>query len=84
MLRLLAVGQSNQQIADEFVISLNTVNRHVSNIYAKTGVANRAQAAVYAKEHGIVLCIFLTLSPDSVGAEAAQRRMRPSGPDGRR
>jgi two-component system, NarL family, response regulator LiaR len=54
VLRLLAVGQSNQQIADEFVISLNTVNRHVSNIYAKIDAENRAQAAVYAKEHGIV------------------------------
>jgi DNA-binding NarL/FixJ family response regulator len=54
VLRLLATGRSNQQIADELVISLNTANRHVSNIYAKTGAANRAQAAVYAKEHGVV------------------------------
>ena len=54
VLRLLARGDSNQQIADELVISINTVNRHVSNIYAKLGSANRAQAAVYAKEHGII------------------------------
>jgi DNA-binding CsgD family transcriptional regulator/pimeloyl-ACP methyl ester carboxylesterase len=54
VLRLLAQGKSNQQIADELVISLNTVRRHVSNVFDKTGVANRAQAAVYAKEHGIV------------------------------
>jgi DNA-binding CsgD family transcriptional regulator len=53
VLRLLAAGRSNQQIADELVISLNTVRRHVSNVFDKTGVTNRAQAAVYAKEHGI-------------------------------
>ena len=46
VLRLLASGKSNQAIADELVISLNTVRRHVSNIFDKTGSANRAQAAV--------------------------------------
>jgi DNA-binding NarL/FixJ family response regulator len=53
VLRLLAAGKSNAQIADELVISINTVNRHVSNIYAKTGAANRAEAATYAARHGI-------------------------------
>jgi DNA-binding CsgD family transcriptional regulator/pimeloyl-ACP methyl ester carboxylesterase len=53
VLRLLAAGRSNQQIADELVISLNTVRRHVSNIFDKTGAANRAQATAYAKDHGI-------------------------------
>jgi pimeloyl-ACP methyl ester carboxylesterase/DNA-binding CsgD family transcriptional regulator len=53
VLRLLAAGHSNQEIADELVISVNTVRRHASNIYDKTGVANRAQAAVYAKDHGL-------------------------------
>jgi DNA-binding CsgD family transcriptional regulator len=53
VLRLLAVGRSNQQIADELVISLNTVRRHVSNIFDKTGAANRAQATAYAKDHGL-------------------------------
>jgi DNA-binding NarL/FixJ family response regulator len=53
VLRLLAAGRSNQQIAAELFISLNTVTRHVSNIYAKTGVANRAQAAVYARDRGL-------------------------------
>lgn len=53
VLRLLAQGRSNQQIADELVISLNTVNRHVSNIYAKTGAANRAEAASYATRNGL-------------------------------
>jgi NarL family two-component system response regulator LiaR len=53
VLRLLAAGRSNQQIADELVISLNTVRRHVSNVFDKTGVANRAQAAIYARDHGL-------------------------------
>jgi DNA-binding CsgD family transcriptional regulator len=53
VLRLVAAGRSNQQIADQLVISLNTVRKHVSNIFAKTGAANRAQAAVYAKDHGL-------------------------------
>jgi len=53
VLRLLAAGRSNQQIADELVISLNTVRRHVSNVFDKTGVANRTEASVYARDHGI-------------------------------
>jgi len=48
VLRLLAAGKSNAQIADELVISQNTVIRHVSNIFAKIGAANRAEAAAYA------------------------------------
>ncbi len=44
VLRLIASGKSNQQIADELVISVNTVIRHVSNIFAKTGAANRTEA----------------------------------------
>jgi len=55
VLRLVASGRSNQEIADELVISLNTAIRHVSNIFAKTGVANRAEAATYATRHGLVV-----------------------------
>ena len=54
VLRLVAAGRSNQQIADELVISLNTVRRHVSNVFDKTGAANRVEAAAYARDHGIV------------------------------
>jgi DNA-binding CsgD family transcriptional regulator/pimeloyl-ACP methyl ester carboxylesterase len=53
VLRLLAEGKSNQEIADELVISRNTVRRHVSNVFDKTGVANRAQAVAYARDHGL-------------------------------
>jgi DNA-binding CsgD family transcriptional regulator len=54
VLRLVTAGRTNQQIADELVISLNTVARHVSNIFGKTGVANRAEAASYAHSRGLV------------------------------
>jgi len=55
VLRLIAGGRSNQEIADELVISINTVLRHVSNIFDKTGVANRAEAAAYATRQGLVV-----------------------------
>jgi pimeloyl-ACP methyl ester carboxylesterase/DNA-binding CsgD family transcriptional regulator len=51
VLSLLAAGKSNQEIADELVISLNTVKRHVSHIFDKTGSSSRAQAIVYARDH---------------------------------
>jgi DNA-binding NarL/FixJ family response regulator len=54
VLRLVAGGKSNAQIADELVISQNTVIRHVSNIFGKIGAANRAEAASYATRNGIV------------------------------
>jgi DNA-binding NarL/FixJ family response regulator len=48
-----STGRSNPQIAEELVISLNTVQRHVSNIYAKIEAPNRAAATAYALRHGI-------------------------------
>ena len=53
VLRLIAAGHSNRAIAQALYISPNTVLRHVSNIFTKTGVANRAQAAAYATRHGL-------------------------------
>jgi pimeloyl-ACP methyl ester carboxylesterase/DNA-binding CsgD family transcriptional regulator len=53
VLRLIAAGRSNQQIADALVISINTVARHVANILNKTGAANRTEAAVYARDKGL-------------------------------
>ena len=54
VLRLLAAGQSNREIADALCISLNTVATHVRNILAKTGAANRTEAAAYALRHGLL------------------------------
>jgi len=53
VLALIAVAKSNPQIALELALSINTVQRHVSNILAKTGLANRTEAAVYARDRGI-------------------------------
>jgi DNA-binding CsgD family transcriptional regulator len=53
VLRLIAAGRSNRAIAETLFISPNTVLRHVSNIFAKTGVANRAEAAAYATRKGL-------------------------------
>lgn len=50
VLRLLVKGASNQEIADTLIIALPTVKRHISNIYAKLGVASRTQAAARAQE----------------------------------
>ena len=52
VLHLLADGKSNQEIADELVLALNTVKKHVANILGKLGVSNRTQAVLVAKEKG--------------------------------
>jgi NarL family two-component system response regulator LiaR len=53
VLRLVARGLSNQQIADELVISEATVRSHVSNILGKLQLASRTQAALYALREGL-------------------------------
>ncbi len=53
VLRLIASGRSNQEIATELVISFNTVTNHVKNILGKTGCANRTEAAAYAIPRGL-------------------------------
>jgi LuxR family maltose regulon positive regulatory protein len=54
VLRLMCMGHSNQQIADEIIVSVNTVKKHTSNIYGKLGVRNRAQAVLRAREIELV------------------------------
>jgi predicted ATPase/DNA-binding CsgD family transcriptional regulator len=54
VLRLLTMGQTNIQIAEQLVISLSTVNTHVGSIYTKLGVTSRAAATRYAIEHHLV------------------------------
>jgi DNA-binding CsgD family transcriptional regulator len=48
VLRLIALGKSNRDIADTLCVSLSTVATHVRHILSKTGAANRTEAAVYA------------------------------------
>jgi NarL family two-component system response regulator LiaR len=54
VLKLIARGMSNNKIAEELVISENTVKGHVSNILSKLHLADRTEAAVYAWQEGIV------------------------------
>ena len=54
VLRLLAAGKTNQQIADDLVIAPSTAAKHVANILGKTGSSNRAEAATYANQQGLV------------------------------
>jgi NarL family two-component system response regulator LiaR len=53
VLRMVAQGKSNRQIADELVLSLGTVRAHLSNILAKLHLASRTQATLYALREGL-------------------------------
>jgi DNA-binding NarL/FixJ family response regulator len=53
VLALIAGGLTNTEIADRLVVSAATVKSHVNHIFAKAGVRDRAQAVVYAYEHGL-------------------------------
>ena len=64
VLRLLAAGESNKAIAAELVLSKRTVDRHVSNIFAKLQVSSRAAATAYAYEHRLVSEPFVSRRTD--------------------
>jgi DNA-binding CsgD family transcriptional regulator len=66
ILRLVATGASNQQIADQLTISINTVKVHLRNVFGKIGVATRTEATLYAIKQGLV-----TL-PESAAEPAAE------------
>jgi len=53
LLALVAQGRSNQEIAEQLGLTLKTVRNHVSNIFNKLQVADRAQAALRAREAGL-------------------------------
>jgi ATP/maltotriose-dependent transcriptional regulator MalT len=54
VLRLVAAGRSNREIADELVVVLDTVKKHVGHILGKLGAANRTQAVARARELGLL------------------------------
>jgi LuxR family maltose regulon positive regulatory protein len=54
VLRLLAEGLSNRQIAERLVLSEHTVHRHVANILRKLGVGSRSAAAAVAAKHQVI------------------------------
>ncbi len=58
VLRHIAAGKSNQEIAEDLVLSLRTIERHISNIYEKIGASGkvaRATATAYAFQHGLTI-----------------------------
>jgi HD-GYP domain-containing protein (c-di-GMP phosphodiesterase class II) len=54
VLRLVAAGLSNREIADRLTISSRTAEHHVQDVYAKIGSSTRAGAALFAMEHGLL------------------------------
>lgn len=54
VLCLIANGKTDRSIAEELVIAESTVRRHISNIYAKIGASNRAEATRYALREGLL------------------------------
>jgi NarL family two-component system response regulator LiaR len=63
VLKLLARGKANKQIARELFVALSTVKTHVNNLYRKLGVGSRTQAALYAARVGLV-------STEEIGEES--------------
>jgi DNA-binding NarL/FixJ family response regulator len=53
ILRLVAAGRKNHEIAAELFVSVHTVERHLANVYRKIPVRNRAEAAAYALQVGL-------------------------------
>jgi DNA-binding CsgD family transcriptional regulator len=53
VLRLVAAGKSNREIADALFLSPATVNVHVTHILTKTNTTNRTEAAIFARDHGL-------------------------------
>ena len=54
VLRLLAAGRSNQRIAHDLVVALNTVKKHVTHVLGKLGAANRTEAVARARQFGLI------------------------------
>jgi DNA-binding NarL/FixJ family response regulator len=51
VLRLIASGRTNREISDDLVLSVRTVARHITNVYAKIGARSKAEATAYAFRH---------------------------------
>jgi len=54
VLRHVSHGETNREIAAKLFLSVRTVDRHVSNIFTKLGVSNRAEAAAFAIQNGLI------------------------------
>src|SRR5436190_8300 len=71
VLRLLAAGKSNQQIADELVVTLATVKSHVGHILGKLAAANRTQAVARARVLGLLRLVRHRFSGHPLGYHPA-------------
>ena len=54
MLRLVARGATNREIAAQLYVSEGTVKNHISRILSRLGLRDRTQAALYARDHGLL------------------------------
>ena len=54
VLRLIAGGRTNNEIAEELVLSVRTVERHIGNLYGKIAARGRADATAYTLTHGLI------------------------------
>jgi len=54
VLRLIAAGKPNQQIAQELVITIDTVKKHVTHLMGKLGATNRTEAVTRAHQLGLI------------------------------
>src|ERR1044072_1926042 len=69
ILRLVAMGATNQQIAHQLNISINTVKVHMRNIFSKIGAASRTEATLHAVRSGLIRVGDASIAP----AEAAAK-----------
>ncbi len=54
VLRLVAKGSTNREIAERLYLSEGTVKNHVSRVLGRLGLRDRTQAAIYARDHGLL------------------------------
>jgi len=70
VLRLVAVGLTNQEIADRLYVSINSVKTYIRTAYRKIGVERRAQAVIWVERHGLTPPLpSVALDIDDVAAE---------------
>lgn len=75
VLRLMARGQSNKEIASTLCIARSTVNSHVHHILASIGVRNRVEAALWAYDRGLMPPREMRADLPGRAAKSTQRRI---------